>query len=264
VRLPAAREERFAAWLGAVSDPGPLRFPEVRRGVQALSARYVERRGRPAGIGSLDGAGVRAAFVSYYAPLHFLAAHHTAAALPRPWLAGVRRVVDVGAGTGAVGAALSLVAGDAPVLALDRAGWALSEARRSFALLGVPGRTRAASLPGGLPRLGADDLVTAGWVLNELPAEVRERVVRAFERALAAGARLLVLEPLARAIAPWWTDLAARLAGLGVVATEFKWPIERPAWIEKLDVASGLDHREIGARVLWGPTGVAGAPEEAP
>jgi hypothetical protein len=32
-----------------------------------------------------------------------------------------------------------------------------------------------------------------------------------------------------------------------------KFSIERPDWIERLDDAAGLDHREIGARVLWGP-----------
>ena len=52
-----------------------LRFPEVRRAVQALSTLYVQKRAR----GGLerragDGAGKRAAFASYYAPLHFMAA----------------------------------------------------------------------------------------------------------------------------------------------------------------------------------------------
>jgi SAM-dependent methyltransferase len=253
-RLSGDLAERVEAWIEAAGAAEPLRFPELRKGVQALSARYVERRGqRGAAAGAFGGAGLRAAFASFYAPLHFLAAYHTAQAVSAPFRIGVRRIVDLGAGTGAVGAALSLAAGRAPVLALDRSGWALGEARRSFRLLGVRGRTRRVELPTGLPRLGAGDLVAAGYVLNELPDPARERLAGAFERALAAGARLLVLEPLAGGVSPWWDDLARRLEGAGVAPALFKWRIERPEWIERLDQASGLDHRELGARVLWGP-----------
>ncbi|MEN8159066.1 MAG: methyltransferase domain-containing protein [Myxococcota bacterium] len=253
-RLSDDLAKRVGAWIEAASEAEPLRFPELRKGVQALSARYVERRGeRGAAAGAFAGAGLRAAFASFYAPLHFLAAYHTLQALPAAFPSGVRRVVDLGAGTGAVGAALSLAAGGAPVLALDRSAWALAEARRSFRHLGVRGRTRRVELPNGLPRLGPGDLVAAGYLLNELPDPARERLASAFERALGAGARLLVLEPLARGVSPWWDDLARRLEAVRVEPALFKWRIERPAWIERLDDASGLDHREIGARILWGP-----------
>ncbi len=251
--------EGFEAWIAAAAAAEPLRFPELRKGVQALSARYVERRRESgAAAGAFGGAGLRAAFASFYAPLHFLAAHHAVRELPASFREGVRRVVDVGAGTGAVGAAAALACGGAPVLALDRSAWALAEARRSFALLGVRGRTRRIELPAGLPRLGPGDLVTAGYVLNELPAAAREQLALALGRALAAGARILVLEPLARGVSPWWDQTVRQLAPGGAESALFKWEIERPAWIERLDDASGLDHREIGARVLWGPR--AGAP----
>lgn len=247
-------QERFEAWIEAAAASEPLRFPELRKGVQALSARYVERRGKSgATAGAFSGAGLRTAFASFYAPLHFLAAHYVALELPASFRSGVRRVVDVGAGTGAVGAAVSLAAGQAPVLALDRSGWALAESRQSFRLLGTRGRTRRVELPDGLPRLGRGDLITAGYVLNELPVKAREQLTVTFARALESGARLLVLEPLARGISPWWEESARRLTPSGVEAALFKWRIERPAWIERLDDASGLDHREIGARALWGP-----------
>ena len=256
--LSGELQQRFEAWIAAAAAAEPLRFPELRKGVQALSARYVERRGESrAAAGAFSGAGLRAAFASFYAPLHFLAAYHTTRELPASFRAGVRRIVDVGAGTGAVGAAVSLATSHAPVLALDRSAWALAEARQSFRLLGTPGRTRRALLPAGLPRLGKGDLVTAGYVLNELPPAAREQLTAALSRALGAGARLLVLEPLARGISPWWDDCVRRLAAAGAEPALFKWRIERPAWIERLDDASGLDHREIGARVLWGPAGAS-------
>ncbi len=251
--LPPEIERRFQAWIAAAAVREPLTFPEVRRGVQALSARYVERRSQ-GGVtaGSAFGSGVRTAFASFYAPLHFLTAFATARSLPSAWRDGIERVIDLGAGTAAVGAALSLATTGAPVLALDRSAWALAEAKRSFAALGVVGRTRRTELPAGVPRAGAGDLVAAGWTLNECKPELRERLLPLLVNALAGGARVLVLEPLARGAAPWWDEVAARLAPLGVTSVLMKWEIDRPDWIERLDDASGLDHREIGARVLWG------------
>jgi SAM-dependent methyltransferase len=257
--LPPELGARFAAWIAAAAAREGLTLREVRGGVRALSARYVEGRDG-AGVASpaLASAGLRAAFASYYAPLHFLAAFAAAAALPETWRAGVGRVVDLGAGSGAVGAALALACGAGRVLALDRSGWALGEARHCFAALGVAGRTRRCLLPAGVPRLGPRDLVAAGFVLNECAPALRERLLGLLARALAGGSRVLVLEPLARGAAPWWNDAAARLAPAGARSALFKWRIERPDWIARLDDASGLDHREVGARVLWGPQ--AGAP----
>jgi SAM-dependent methyltransferase len=252
--LPAAIEARFRAWISAAAEREALRFPEIRKGVQALSARYVEgRTAGGVGAGALGGAGRRAAFASFYAPLHFLTAFAAANALPASFRAGVTRVVDLGAGTGALGAALALAAGEAEVLALDRSAWALGEARHTFAAFAVRGRTRRAELPAGVPRLSASDLVAAGWLLNEGGASFRARLRGVLTRALEAGARVLVLEPLARGVAPWWDDFAAALAPAGAASALLKWSIERPDWIARLDAAAGLDHREIGARVLWGP-----------
>jgi SAM-dependent methyltransferase len=252
--LPPALEARFERWLAEAAAAEALRFPEIRQGVRALSARYVEARSRGGvAAGALGGAGLRAAFASYYAPLHFLVAWAAVAALPEAWRAGVRRVVDLGAGTGAVGAALALAADGASVLALDRSAWALGEARRTFAALGVAGRTRRALLPSGVPRPRASDLVCAGFVLNECQEDARARLLALLARALDSGARVLVLEPLAHGAAPWWDGAAAALAEHGARAMLVKHALERPDWIARLDDAAGLDHRELGARVLWGP-----------
>src|SRR5512145_3076555 len=95
---------RFDAWLeGAVARHSPpLSFAEVRQGVRALSSLWVERRARAAR--ALDGAGKRAAFATYYAPLHFLATWHALRGLGESAApessAGLRRVVDLGCGTG--------------------------------------------------------------------------------------------------------------------------------------------------------------------
>lgn len=254
--LPPELARRFERWMEAAAGREPLAFPEIRRGVRALSARYVEGRSRDGiAAGALGGAGLRAAFASFYAPLHFLTAFAAASALPPAFRAGARRVIDLGAGTAPVGAALSLASGGAPVLAVDRSAWALGEARRTFAALGVDGRTRRAELPAGVPRARPGDVLAAGFTLNECRPAVRVRLLALLARALAAGARVLVLEPLARGAAPWWDEAAAALAPAGAAAAVMKWELERPGWIERLDEAAGLDHREIGARVIFGPGG---------
>jgi SAM-dependent methyltransferase len=255
IALPDDVRRRFDAWLAAeIEREKPLGVREIRQGVRALSALYVEERGRgELARRAVGGAARRAALATYYAPLHFLVAFAAGAALlgarPAP-----RRVLDLGCGTGAAGAAAALATdGAAAVLAVDRSPWALGRARRTYAAFGLAARTRRGALPAALPGLRAGDLAVLGWAVNELGAEARAHLLSALARGVARGARLLLLEPLAAAASPWWDEAAARLATAGVRATLFKRALERPAWIETLDAAAGLDHRTLGARVLAGP-----------
>jgi SAM-dependent methyltransferase len=253
---PAALEPALAAcvdaWLAAaVERSAPLTFSEIRRGVQALSQRYVERREPGDALGS---AGKRAAFATYFAALHLATAFGAVRALPPAALSGVSRIVDLGAGSGAVGAAiaLALAPASANLLALDRSGFALAEARRTYAAFGLCGDAQRVQLPAGIPRLARGDLAVAGWFLNECNDAARERVLAALERGLDAGARVLVLEPLSGRAVPWWDDAAARFAARGVAAGSLRWLMERPAWVAHMDKAARLDHRELGARIMFG------------
>jgi SAM-dependent methyltransferase len=261
----------FDAWLDAARArcSPPLTFAEIRKGVQALSSLYVERRGGGAlASRAVDGAGKRAAFTTYYAPLHFLTAHYALQELAPATLQGVGTVYDLGCGTGATGVAVAAACRNGAALQrpdaslqllgvslqlLDLSGWALGEARHTARAFGLAAMSRRGALPGALPKAGRGDVVVLGWAANELDELAREAVLRGLEAAVARGARLVVLEPLARAAAPWFADWAARLAPLGVTEALVKRAIERPTWIEQLDDASGLDHREVGARLLAGP-----------
>jgi SAM-dependent methyltransferase len=254
---PAAFPDELAvrvdAWLAAAVDrAAPLGFREIRHGVQALSERYVERRDPGDALGSHA---KRAAFTTYFAALHLATAWGAVRALPAKALADVARVVDLGAGSGAVGSgvALALAPATPAIVALDRSGFALAEARRCFAAFGLRGETKRALLPAGLPRLGGGDLAVAGWFLNECDENDRERVLAALERGVASGARLLVLEPLAGRAVPWWDALAKRLGALGVASGSIRWRMQRPRWIADMDKAARLDHRELGARIAFGP-----------
>lgn len=251
----------FDGWLEATRGRylPPLTFSEVRKGVQALSSLYVERRsgGRIASRATA-GEGKRAAFATYYAPLHFLMTHQALAGLRGGAFPGVRVVHDLGCGTGAAGVAAATLFSEPPTLhAIDLSSWALGEAVLTACAFGLTSRTRRAALPAALPRAGAEDLLVLGWVVNELSPDPRERLLRGIEAALARGARLLVLEPLALSAAPWWPAWAERLAVWGVEDRTLRCALDLPAWIHEMDRACGLDHRELRARVLLGPLGSA-------
>jgi hypothetical protein len=259
--LPAPLAADFESWLEKVRARylPPLTPRELHAGVRALSSRYVERRGEGAGPArALDGLGKRAAFASYYAPLHFLAAHHALVEVFAGELADVRRLVDLGCGSAAVGAAAARAAADLAaepprLLGIDASGWALSEARSTLACLGVAGRLRRGRLPAALPRGAEGELWLLGWTLNELAPDERDALRAGIERGLRRGVRVLVLEPLAGSISPWWAEWRDALAPLGIADDELRVHPALPARLAEIDRATGLRHAEIGARLLHGP-----------
>lgn len=243
----------------------PLTFAEIRKGLQALSLLYVERRGEgDLAARSLDGDGKRAAFACFYAPLHFLTLFR---ALRARDLGPVARVVDIGCGTGASGAAVALAiaersgAAAPPLVGVDRSGFALGEARRTAADLGLRATWKRGALPQALPALRAGDLACLGWCANELPDAARGALLEALADGVARGAGLVVAEPLATSATPWWRDQVAAFAPHGGEAFEARFRLALPALVKQLDRAAGLDHQEIGARVLCVPArGLASGP----
>src|SRR5512143_1288659 len=152
-----------------------LRFAEVRRALQALSSLYVERRERMADGAAFSGAGKRAAFALYYGPLHFLLVREIVRALG-PALGPVQRVLDLGCGTAAAGAAWAIEQTPAAAVeGIDASGWAVAEARWTLRQLGLRGEVRrgdAASAPWPQAPGG---IVTA-FTVNELGEPARERL----------------------------------------------------------------------------------------
>ena len=242
----------FADWVAALEARhlADLRVPELTRALRALSSAYVERRQAGGARQALDSAGKRAAFALFYAPLHFLVTYLVVRALdadaPPP-----RAIVDVGCGTGAAGAAWATAAGGTPSIAgLDRHPWAVAEASWTYRQLGLRGRAR----PGDvlrLPPLTAGTAVVAAYVLNELSEPMRERLETRLVEAASRGVRLLVVEPIARHVAPWWSETAARVEAAGGRADQWRFAVDLPAPLRLLDKAAGLDHRELTARSLY-------------
>jgi len=236
-----------------------LRIPEVTRALRALSSAYVERRhtrlrsassgGQSVSRGPLDSAGKRAAFALFYAPLHFLAVREVVNVLngsaPPP-----AAIIDIGCGTGAGGAAWAVSSGGTPtVTGLDRHPWAVEEARWTYRMLGLRGSARLSDA-GRLPRIDRGDAAVAAYVLNELPEDLRTHVEDQLFAAAARGARILILEPIARRIAPWWDATARRAMAAGGRADEWRFPVELPPLLQTLDTAAGLNHRELTVRSI--------------
>lgn len=245
-------DEALARWMAALEERHlrELTFQEVRRALQALSATYVERRGRLATGGALEGAGKRAAFALYYGPLHFLTVREVVRALGAAGRPPVE-ILDLGCGTGAAGAAWALEARPhAAVRGVDLSGWAADEARWTLRRLGLRGRADVGRAEEARPP-GRGGAVLAAFTLNELPDAARERLL---ERLLAAeGVHVLVVEPIAGRVSPWWRPWADRVTGAGGRADEWRFRVPLPALLSRLDRAAGLDHGELTARSAWLP-----------
>jgi hypothetical protein len=240
------------AWLAALEARhlADLTPAETARALRALSSCYVERRGKLARGGALDSAGKRAAFALFYAPVHYLVVREIVHALPSE-ARGVRKVVDLGCGTGAAGAAWAAAAGGATISGIDRHPWATAEAQWTWRHLGLTGRASV----GDISRMRIRDEqglgVLLAYAVNELPAETRPSLLEGLLRAAGRGARILVVEPIARRMAGWWDEWARAFATAGGRADEWRFDLALPGRQQALARAAGLDPRELTARSLW-------------
>jgi SAM-dependent methyltransferase len=242
----------FSEWLVALEARhlADLRVPEVTRALRALSSAYVERRQALARGAALDSHGKRAAFALFYAPLHFMVIHHVVMALgahePAPAM-----IADLGCGTGSGGAAWAVAAERRPrVLGIDRHPWAVQEARWTYARLGIAGDARRGDLA-AFKGLRGDTAYLAAYVLNELPLSARDPLLAALLDAARNGRRVLIVEPISRAVTPWWNDVSNRARSLGGRADEWRIPLDLPPLLALFDKAAGLNHREVKARSLY-------------
>ncbi len=244
----------FEVWYAALErrHTQDLRFAEIRRGVQALSSLYVERRARLARGAALDGAGKRAAFALFYAPLHFLVVRGIVRAL-EAGISPPRSVVDLGCGTGPAGAAWALEAAGAPeILGVERSAWAVGEARWTLKTLGLRGRVERADLCRA-PLPGRGGAVLLAFTVNEIGDADRGGLLGRIVSAAKRGAGVLLVEPLSRRALPWWDTWQAAVLAAGGRHDVWRLAVALPESLRLLDRAAGLDHREVGARSLWLP-----------
>jgi hypothetical protein len=227
-----------------------LTFRELSQALRSLSSTYVERRRRLQEGAALSGAGKRAAFALFYGPLHYLLVREIVRAIPGA-ATDSRRVVDLGCGTGAAGAAwASACTPPAGVLGIDCHPWTIAEAAWTYRTLGLSGRTRRSDIAfAALPDLPAS--LIAAFTLNELSEAARDALKPRLFRRVAEGSRVLIVEPLAGAAAPWWDAWRRSTLVAGGRADEWRFRIVLPAIVARLDRASGLNHVELTGRSLW-------------
>lgn len=245
------QDAEFSRWMEALEarQLADLTFPQVSRALRALSSTYVERRGRLGEGAALSGAGKRAAFALFYGPLHFLLLRHVVTSLPAR-LTSRDTLVDLGCGTGAAGAAwASAFSKPAEVQGIDRHPWAADEAKRTYRTFGLRARVRVEDITRA--RLSRRSHVLAAFTVNELNEPGRDAVLAAFLEHAERRGRVLVVEPLAGFVAPWWRRWRDRFESAGGRADEWRIRVPLPPLVEKLDRAAGLDHRELTARTLF-------------
>lgn len=237
----------FEPWVTALDERhlANLTPSEVTRALRALSSCYVERRDKLASGGPLDSAGKRAAFALFYAPLHFLIVREIVRALDAA--RNVERVLDLGCGTGSAGAAFALAA-HARVDGVDRNAWAVAEANWTYKTFGLIGRATVGTIQrariAGTPRIA----ILAAYAVNELSDADRETLLPRLKKAHDQGARLLLVEPIARRMNRWWPEWQETL---GAREDEWRFRVELPARQRLLAKAAGLDPQELTARTLY-------------
>ena len=237
-------------WLAGLEERhlADLTFSEVVRALRALSSTYVERRERLAARSAFDGAGKRAAYALYYSPLHFLTVQHVVARLDVAQ--GVTHLLDLGCGAGAAGAAWATALSPAPAITgVDIHPWALAEAAQTYRAFGLESTTRRANAVAvTIPR--SIDAIVAGWMLNELDDRGRLTAQQALLDATRARRRLLIVEPIATSVAPWWASWTAPFVATGGRIDEWKMRVELPDLVQRLGRAAGLRPETLAARTL--------------
>jgi hypothetical protein len=249
----AAMDDPAVGWLEALAQRHltDLTLPEAARALRALSSCYVERRSQLGAGAALETRGKRVAFALFYGPLHFLVTREIVRAVGEAARLRPREMLDLGCGTGAAGAAWAIEAGRSRIVGSDRNPWAVAEANWTYRTLGLTGRARQADLTRATIRAGAGSAVLLAYLLNELTEHARDRLRDQLLAARRRGARILVIEPIARSVAPWWSAWETSFEHAGGRADEWRFPGHLPQRQRELSHAAGLDTRELTARSLW-------------
>jgi hypothetical protein len=249
-------DPRFDSWLDSlqIRHLADLRFSEVTRALRALSARYVERRGRLTEHGAFDSAGKRAAYALYYSPIHFMTVARIVKALGATQSPGLR-LVDLGCGPGAAGAAWASQVTRSTLVGIDSYPWAIAEAAATYRAFGLAHETRRANAARiALPR--SANAIVAGWMLNELDVDSRRSMRTKLLQASREGVAVLIVEPISGRISPWWNEWADEFRRVGGRADEWRFPVELPEIVQRLDRAAGMDHEELKARSIYVGSGL--------
>jgi trans-aconitate methyltransferase len=182
--------------------------------------------------------------------VHFLVVREIVRAIPGA-LRSLRTILDLGCGTGAAGAAWALESRTRRISGIDRHPWAVAESTWTYRALGLRGRSRQGDFSRGPFRVGRGSGIIAAYAINELPVAHREILLDTLIAEHAAGASVLIVEPIARMVAPWWAEWTRILHRTGGRSDEWRVAADLPGRQRELAGAAGLDPRVLTARSLW-------------
>jgi methylase of polypeptide subunit release factors len=246
-------------WIDAVIErhTKAMTRPEFLKAVRALSARYVEQRATLKDRPAHDSAGKRAAFAAFYAPMHFVTTREIVRRLGAGRLP-IATMTDLGCGTGVAGAAWALECEQTPSLVgIDVSAWTLDEAKWNWGGLGLRGRGRRGNLSRALEEFDASPrtALILAWSLNELDAAARARATACLISLANRRVPIVVIEPIATRVVPWWPAWAQHAAKAGGRIDEWKFDAALPAALAELDEAAGFRRESLSARSVSFNTG---------
>ncbi|HSC27209.1 MAG TPA: hypothetical protein VLD67_08045, partial [Vicinamibacterales bacterium] len=125
-----------------------------------------------------------------------------------------------------------------------------AEANRTYRALRLQGRATLGNLSRTRLRVSPGTAVIAAYAVNELPPAVRAELLARLLDAGGRGARLLIVEPIARRTAPWWGEWSRAFEHAGGRADDWRFPAALPEFQRRLARAAGLDPSELTARSL--------------
>jgi SAM-dependent methyltransferase len=160
-------------------------------------------------------------------------------------------ILDLGCGTGAAGLAWAAAGPTGRALTgVDLNPWALGEASAAYRHFGVRGRTVQSTIASlGWPRGRA--AVVAAFAVNELAEAARATLLTRLLDREAVGDQILIIEPLAKGMAPWWGHWQRAFEAVGGRADEWRFRVELPPIVVRLGRAARLHHHELTGRSLW-------------
>ena len=221
----------------------------MARGLKALSAGYVEKRNDGGVDRALDGRGKRAAFSLYYGALHFSVTVGLLKRLEAGFL-GSGALLDLGCGTGVCGAAWSLHSRhEGSMVGVDRSAFARHETEWTYRSLGLRGET-ASSILETLAAYPKPAGVILGFALNEFDETLRSAILEPLMARVARGARLLVIEPISKRVAPWWPEWTAPFVAQGARMIETRLSPALSKNVVLLGRSAGLRPDSVAVRAL--------------
>ncbi len=89
-----------------------------------------------------------------------------------------------------------------------------------------------------------------GWSVNELDPAGQKRLLPVLMEIGRRGAPILIIEPIARRMSPWFDAWSDEFINAGGRADEWRFPADLPPLLADLDTAAGFKRTELSAKTL--------------